>query len=123
MTASRLPWIVEEPAPSPFGSLAGDETLYRVRLLVVGDREDVSMRDAVREVVAEALRLASSNLTPERSLVLFAWDEVYSRMTVTFTDDIVHTRAASQCAMLFEWAPAWSWSPAGSSPRSSSRLA
>ena len=41
---------------------------------------------AVAEVIAQAFRLADKNLTRERRVVVFTWDPVYSRLTVTYSN-------------------------------------
>ncbi len=82
----RGKWRVSRPRRSAFAGATGDPTEYRVRMLDVPDTDEGRVREALADVVAVALRLAPRNLTRKRRFVLFAWDPVYTRLTVTFTD-------------------------------------
>jgi len=79
----KLNWKTARPAPSPFDK---GGPVYRVRSAEFLKTANLSMRAALRAVVAEGLRLAPANLDGSRALVLFEWDLVYSTLTVVFTD-------------------------------------
>jgi hypothetical protein len=81
-----LTWRKHEPRPSPFGLVAGNPTEYVVYTLSVTSRDDVDVRAAISESVAQMCRLASANITASTEIVLFEWDVVYSTLTVVYTD-------------------------------------
>jgi hypothetical protein len=76
-------WTIAAPARSPFDP---DGPAYQIRHLRVKETDGASIRAGLTEAMAEAVRLAPANLDASKSLVLFVWDPVYCRLTVTFTD-------------------------------------
>ena len=77
-------WEKHEPAPSPFGLVAGNPTEYVVHTLKVEGDDDETVRTAVTEAVAQMCRVAGDNLEGT-DFVLFEWDVLYGTLTVVFT--------------------------------------